>query len=188
MHMHPRQHTPNPCLGFSHGQAVHGSCAWPVVLPLYTAAVSWTVVYDTLYAHQDKRDDARLGLQSTALTFGACVCTYALRFVAERVVSIYRVSAGAYVDFLYDHTGKETKPILALFSGLTVAGLTVAGWHAGMAWPYYLGATGLTTAHLAWQLGTADLEDKENLAARFEANKWLGAAVFASAVAGRVLA
>lgn len=50
---------------------MHGGCAWPVVLPLYTAAVSWTVVYDTLYAHQDKRDDARLGLRSTALTFGA---------------------------------------------------------------------------------------------------------------------
>jgi 4-hydroxybenzoate polyprenyltransferase len=32
--------------------------------------VSWTVVYDTLYAHQDKKDDARLGLRSTALTFG----------------------------------------------------------------------------------------------------------------------
>lgn len=57
-----------------------------------------------------------------------------------------------------------------------------------MAWPYYIGATGLTTAHLAWQLGTADLDDRENLAARFEANKWLGALVFASAVAGRVLA
>ena len=52
---------------------MHGSCAWPVVLPLYTAALSWTVVYDTLYAHQDKHDDARLGLRSTALTFGTCM-------------------------------------------------------------------------------------------------------------------
>jgi 4-hydroxybenzoate polyprenyltransferase len=84
--------------------------------------------------------------------------------------------------------GDDTKPILAVFSGLTVAGLTVAGWQAGMAWPYYLGATGLTTLHLAWQLGTADLEDAGNLARRFEANKWLGGVVFASAVAGRVLA
>lgn len=62
---------------------MHGSCTWPVVLPLYTAAVSWTVVYDTLYAHQDKRDDARLGLQSTALTFGACVYTNVLRLRRE---------------------------------------------------------------------------------------------------------
>lgn len=57
-----------------------------------------------------------------------------------------------------------------------------------MAWPYYLGATGATTAHLAWQLGTADLNDPKNLAARFEANTWLGGVIFASAVAGRLLA
>jgi len=50
--------------------ATHGSCDWPIVLPLYASAVAWTVVYDTLYAHQDKRDDSRLGIRSTALTFG----------------------------------------------------------------------------------------------------------------------
>lgn len=27
-------------------------------------------MYDTIYAHQDKADDKKLGLQSTALTFG----------------------------------------------------------------------------------------------------------------------
>lgn len=57
-----------------------------------------------------------------------------------------------------------------------------------MAWPYYLGATGATMAHLAWQLGTADLNDPQNLAARFEANTYLGGVIFASAVAGRLLA
>ncbi len=30
-------------------------------------SVFWTVAYDTLYAHQDKTDDAKLGLGSTAL-------------------------------------------------------------------------------------------------------------------------
>jgi len=39
-------------------------------LPLYGGCVCWTLVYDTLYAHQDKVDDRRLGLHSTALTFG----------------------------------------------------------------------------------------------------------------------
>ncbi|KAG2785588.1 hypothetical protein Pcac1_g4819 [Phytophthora cactorum] len=28
--------------------AVHGSCEWPVVLPLYAGGVAWTLVYDTL--------------------------------------------------------------------------------------------------------------------------------------------
>ena len=32
--------------------AVHGSCDWGVVLPLYASGVCWTLVYDTIYAHQ----------------------------------------------------------------------------------------------------------------------------------------
>lgn len=32
--------------------AVHGQCDWGAVLPLYLAGVSWTLVYDTIYAHQ----------------------------------------------------------------------------------------------------------------------------------------
>lgn len=32
--------------------AVHGSCQWGVVLPLYASGVCWTLVYDTIYAHQ----------------------------------------------------------------------------------------------------------------------------------------
>lgn len=50
--------------------AVHGTVDWTVVGPLYLSGVTWTLVYDTLYAHQDKEDDARLQLHSTALTFG----------------------------------------------------------------------------------------------------------------------
>ena len=41
-----------------------------VVLPLYAGSVCWTLVYDTLYAHQDKEDDENLGLKSTAIHFG----------------------------------------------------------------------------------------------------------------------
>lgn len=37
---------------------------------LYAAAIAWTIGYDTIYAHQDKEDDAILGLKSTALRFG----------------------------------------------------------------------------------------------------------------------
>lgn len=37
---------------------------------LYGGAVAWTIGYDTIYAHQDKEDDALLGLKSTALKFG----------------------------------------------------------------------------------------------------------------------
>ncbi|MEM8985469.1 MAG: 4-hydroxybenzoate octaprenyltransferase [Pseudomonadota bacterium] len=37
---------------------------------LYAAGVAWTLGYDTIYAHQDKEDDALLGVKSTALKFG----------------------------------------------------------------------------------------------------------------------
>ncbi|XP_064272715.1 4-hydroxybenzoate polyprenyltransferase, mitochondrial [Passer domesticus] len=53
-------------LGWS---AVKGSCEWSVCLPLYFAGVMWTLVYDTIYAHQDKRDDIMIGVKSTALQF-----------------------------------------------------------------------------------------------------------------------
>jgi 4-hydroxybenzoate polyprenyltransferase len=51
--------------------AVHGNMDYSVIVPLYLSGVTWTLVYDTIYAHQDKTDDAKLGLQSTALTFGS---------------------------------------------------------------------------------------------------------------------
>ncbi len=37
---------------------------------LYIGSILWTIGYDTIYAHQDKDDDAMLGLKSTALLFG----------------------------------------------------------------------------------------------------------------------
>jgi hypothetical protein len=37
------------------------------VVSIQNRSVFWTVAYDTLYAHQDKGDDAKLGLKSTAL-------------------------------------------------------------------------------------------------------------------------
>ncbi|MEM9355425.1 MAG: 4-hydroxybenzoate octaprenyltransferase [Pseudomonadota bacterium] len=49
--------------------AIHGSLAIAPIL-LYAGCVLWTIGYDTIYAHQDKEDDATLGLKSTALRFG----------------------------------------------------------------------------------------------------------------------
>ncbi|KAK2837923.1 hypothetical protein Q5P01_015135 [Channa striata] len=49
--------------------AVKGSCDWSVCLPLYFSGVMWTLIYDTIYAHQDKEDDVKIGVKSTALRF-----------------------------------------------------------------------------------------------------------------------
>lgn len=43
----------------------------PQALWLYGGAIAWTIVYDTIYAHQDKQDDALVGVKSTARLFGA---------------------------------------------------------------------------------------------------------------------
>ncbi|MGQ9371050.1 4-hydroxybenzoate octaprenyltransferase [Azospirillum sp. A39] len=49
--------------------AVRGELDWPA-LALYAAGIAWTLGYDTIYAHQDKEDDARIGVKSTALRLG----------------------------------------------------------------------------------------------------------------------
>jgi len=49
--------------------AVTGRLAWPPVL-LYLGGICWTLGYDTIYAHQDKEDDARIGVKSSALALG----------------------------------------------------------------------------------------------------------------------
>jgi len=54
-------------LGYS---ATTGSVFWPACLPLYAAGVCWTIIYDTIYAHQDRVDDVIVGVKSTALHFG----------------------------------------------------------------------------------------------------------------------
>uniref|UniRef100_A0A915HND4 4-hydroxybenzoate polyprenyltransferase, mitochondrial n=1 Tax=Romanomermis culicivorax TaxID=13658 RepID=A0A915HND4_ROMCU len=40
------------------------------VFALYAASFFWTLIYDTIYAHQDKSDDVLIGVKSTALKFG----------------------------------------------------------------------------------------------------------------------
>lgn len=68
---------PQAVLGLTfNGGALLGFCAATggVGVPalwLYAAGWCWTMVYDTIYAAQDRADDSRAGVHSTALTFGA---------------------------------------------------------------------------------------------------------------------
>lgn len=50
--------------------AVRGQIELPA-LWLYIAGICLTIGYDTIYAHQDKIDDARIGVRSTALRLGS---------------------------------------------------------------------------------------------------------------------
>ncbi len=49
--------------------AAFGSLA-PAPLLLYAGSIAWVIGYDTIYAHQDREDDALIGIKSTALLFG----------------------------------------------------------------------------------------------------------------------
>ena len=49
--------------------AVRHGLGTPALL-LYLGGICWTLGYDTIYAHQDKEDDARIGVKSSALALG----------------------------------------------------------------------------------------------------------------------
>lgn len=65
--------------------AVTGALGWPAGL-LYAGSILWTIGYDTIYAHQDKEDDAMLGLKSTALRFGDATKPWLAAFYTGAIV------------------------------------------------------------------------------------------------------
>jgi 4-hydroxybenzoate polyprenyltransferase len=50
--------------------AAHTGALSPAPVALWAAGLAWTLFYDTIYAHQDKDDDALIGVKSTARLFG----------------------------------------------------------------------------------------------------------------------
>jgi 4-hydroxybenzoate polyprenyltransferase len=49
--------------------AATGTLPWAAIW-LYAASIAWILGYDTIYAHQDRDDDALVGIRSTARRFG----------------------------------------------------------------------------------------------------------------------
>lgn len=52
--------------------AQFGALSWAAIW-LYAGCVTWTIGYDTIYAHQDREDDSLIGIGSTALLFGSAI-------------------------------------------------------------------------------------------------------------------
>ncbi len=69
-------------MGWSAVTGVFGT----ITIPLYIAGVFWTLGYDTIYAHQDIRDDEEIGIKSTARLFGAQSKRWVALFYAVAVV------------------------------------------------------------------------------------------------------
>ncbi|XP_038054940.1 4-hydroxybenzoate polyprenyltransferase, mitochondrial-like [Patiria miniata] len=85
-------------IGYS---AVHGSCDWSIVLPLYVSCIAWTVIYDTIYGHQDKKDDMALGLGSTSILMGDNTKYWLTGFGAAMVSGLMVVGAMAEQTVAY---------------------------------------------------------------------------------------
>jgi 4-hydroxybenzoate polyprenyltransferase len=118
----------------------------PPAFLLYAGAICWVIGYDTIYAHQDREDDALIGIKSTALLFR-----------------------------------ERTKPMLALFYGLAVLFIALAGWSAGAGIVFAFGLVAFA-AHLVWQIRRLDIDDSVNCLIVFKSNRDAGLILFAGLV------
>ena len=112
---------------------------------LYLGGITWTLFYDTIYAHQDTEDDALIGVKSTARLFGANSRRWLQGFMIATVLLI------------------SLAIILALAPSGNVLSLTVAlGGPWAMGW------------HMAWQMRQLDIDDPASCLAMFRVNRDTG--------------
>ncbi|WP_226554514.1 4-hydroxybenzoate octaprenyltransferase [Celeribacter naphthalenivorans] len=111
---------------------------------LYLAGIAWTIFYDTIYAHQDKEDDALIGVKSTARRFGDETPRWLKRFL---VITVVLMAAGI-IEALADRS------VLVLVVGLG------APWAMGL--------------HMTWQMARLDTEDPDRCLYLFRANRDTG--------------
>jgi len=110
----------------------------------YFAGIAWTIFYDTIYAHQDKDDDAMIGVKSTARLFGDNTALWLRRFL---VITVVLMGAGV-VEALVDRS------VLALVVALG------APWAMGL--------------HMTWQMTKLDTENPDMCLKLFRSNRDTG--------------
>jgi len=78
------------------GAATAGILSVPVFI-LYAGLVLWTIAYDTIYALQDREDDALIGVRSTARLFGkrAILASFCFHMGAAALVALAAVLNGS---------------------------------------------------------------------------------------------
>jgi 4-hydroxybenzoate polyprenyltransferase len=124
--------------------AVTGGLSAPPVF-LYLSGIAWTLFYDTIYAHQDKEDDALIGVKSTARLFGAATYRWLRWFLMSTVLLM----------------------TLAILLALLPAGNPLA-LAVALGGPWAFGW------HLAWQIRTLDIDDPDMCMRIFRANRNAG--------------
>jgi len=134
-----------------------GSLGLPALL-LYGSGIAWTLFYDTIYAHQDKEDDALIGVKSTARLFGA---------ETTRWLGLFLIAAVGLMTLAVLLALLPLAQPLALV--LALAGPWGFGWH------------------MLWQIKRLDIDSPVTCLRLFRANRETGliAALF---LAGAALA
>ena len=121
-----------------------GAVTLPAVL-LYGAGIAWTLFYDTIYAHQDREDDALIGVRSTARLFGQNTRRWLLAF---QIATITLMALAVMLAALPG--GGIAAPVVGLL------GVWVFGWH------------------MAWQLRRLDIDDPASCLRVFHSNRDAG--------------
>ena len=68
---------------------------------IYAAGFFWTLGYDTIYAHQDKEDDALIGVKSTALRLGAHTKIWVAGFFTGTITLFAVAGSAANASFIF---------------------------------------------------------------------------------------
>ena len=93
-----------------------GTLNWPAVV-LYFAGISWTLFYDTIYAHQDTEDDALIGVKSTARLFAENSPKWLQGFL---ILTVALFAVAVYL------AAKDRSPLSLV---VALAGPWAMGWH-----------------------------------------------------------
>ncbi len=125
--------------------AAHTGTVSASAIILYLAGITWTLFYDTIYAHQDAEDDELIGIKSTARLFG----TDTARWLKYFLVGTVALMGLAIID-----AATTQASVIALVVAL--GGPWAMGWH------------------MAWQLRGLDIEDNAKLLQLFRANRDTG--------------
>ena len=80
--------------------AATGGMALPPLL-LYATGIAWTLGYDTIYAHQDKEDDALVGVKSTALRLAGATKSWLAAFYGLTVLLMAATGIAAGMAWPY---------------------------------------------------------------------------------------
>ena len=98
--------------------AAHAGTVPPAALALYASGITWTLFYDTIYAHQDREDDALIGVKSTARLFGDNTARWLRVFL---VATVLLMSLAILLALL-----PERNPLQL---ALALGGAWAFGWH-----------------------------------------------------------